>query len=311
MALFSKKKTDIPRRRRQDVHAGECATEESLAQRYAFQRNRTLTGSASSNVVSANETNAQLKSPRVQTHELVQKRRHIGLIFLAVIVACVGLFVIISQFTAGVVVRARDASTSLDPIYEVTIQEYLSRQPVERLRFATNNDHLSAYMQDKAPEVAKVEVEGSAGFGRSQFVITLRQPIAGWNVNGQQQYVDNTGTAFSRNYFSAPKVQIVDKSGIPAGTGPVASNRFLSFVGRVVGLTKGQGYVVHQVVIPLNTTRQIEAMLEGISYPIKLSVDRSAGEQVEDMARTVRWLTARSITPQYLDVRVSGRAFYK
>lgn len=309
MAFFSRKKSEAPRR--QNTGTGVRATEESLAERYAFQRNRTLTGSASSSVASTNEAKAQLKSPRVQTHELVRKRRHIGLIFLGVLVVSGGLLAIISQFTAGVVVRARDTSTQLDPIYEETVQEYLSRQPIERLRFVTNSDHLSTYLQGKTPEVAKVEVEGSAGFGQSQFIITFRQPIAGWNVNGQQQYVDNTGTAFSRNYFAAPKVQIVDKSGIPAGAGPVASNRFLGFVGRVVGLTKGQGYVAHQVIIPQNTTRQIEVMLEGIVYPIKLSVDRSAGEQVEDMIRTVRWLTARNVTPQYLDVRVSGRSFYK
>lgn len=310
MALFSRKKTVVPRRRQGDS-GGERASEESLAQRYAFQRNRTLTGSASSSVVSSNEANAQLKSPRVQTHELVQKRRHVGLIFLLVLVLSGGLFVIISQFTASVVVRARDVSTTLDPLYENVIQEYLSRQPVERLRFATNKDSLTEYVQSKAPEVASAEVEGSAGFGRSQFVISLRQPTAGWNVNGQQQYVDNTGTAFSRNYFTSPKVQIVDKSGIPAGTGPVASNRFLGFVGRVVGLADRQGYVVHQIVIPQNTTRQIEATLEGVSYPIKFSVDRPAGEQVEDMIHALRWFTGKGITPQYLDVRVSGRAFYK
>lgn len=310
MALFSKKKSDIPRRRL-GASLGERATEPSLAERYTFQRNRTLTGSASSKVVSTSETNANLKSPRVQTHELVQKRRHIGLILLIVLVIAGGLFSIVSQFTAGVVVRAQDASLQLDSIYEQTIQEYLSRQPIERLRFMVSQHQLTAYLQDKAPEVASVDIEGSAGFGKSEFVITMRRPSAGWNVGGSQQYVDETGTAFGRNYFAAPKVQIIDKSGIPASSGQVASNRFLGFVGRVVGLTKGQGYAAYEVIIPSGTTRQVEVMLEGVSYPIKFSIDRSAGEQVEDMVRGLRWLTGRNVTPQYLDVRTSGKAFYK
>ena len=309
MALFSKKKqTDAPRRRQ---GAPERATDASLAERYAFQRNRTLTGSASSSVSSTNETGAQLKSPRVHAHELVHKRRRIGVTLLGVFAICLFLFVLVYEFTASVVVRTKDASVTLDPIYEKTIQEYLGKQPIERLRFALDEKRLSGFLQEKAPEVAGITTEGAAGFGRSSFIITLREPTAGWNVNGAQQYVDNTGTAFGRNYYDAPKVQIVDNSGVPTGAGPVASNRFLGFVGRVVGLAKGQGYLAQEVIIPSGTTRQVELKLEGVQYPVKFSVDRGAGEQVEDMARSIRWLTGRGITPQYLDVRVSGKAFYK
>lgn len=310
MALFSKKQPDAPRRRREA--ATERASESSLAQRYAFQRNRTFTGSASPNVTSSNEANSQLKSPRVQAHELVRKRRHIGLVLFLVLAGAAGLFVLISQFTAGVVVRGQDITMQLDPIYERTIQEYLSKQPIERLRFLLNEETLNRYLQAAAPEISDVQVQGAAGFGKSEFVVTMRRPIAGWAMHGQQQYVDNTGTAFGRNYFETPKVQIVDNSGIPVNAGQaVASNRFLGFVGRVVGLAKGQGYVAQQVIIPTGTTRQVEVRLEGVPYPIKFSVDRPAGEQVEDMARSLQWLSGHGITPQYLDVRVSGKAFYK
>lgn len=289
----------------------ERATDASLAERYAFRRNRTLTGSASSSVSTTNEAGAQLKSSRVQAHELVHKRRRVGATFLAVLLVCTLLFVLVYEFTVGVTVRTQDASIKLDPIYERKIQEYFGRQPVERLRFALDEKRLASFLQTEAPEVESVAVEGSAGFGRSSFIVMLREPIAGWNINGAQQFVDNTGTAFSRNYHPAPKVKIVDNSGVPAGSGPVASNRFLGFVGRVVGLAKAQGYNVGEVTIPTGTTRQVELRLDGVPYPIKFSVDRGAGEQVEDMARSIRWLSGRGVNPQYLDVRVSGRAFYK
>jgi hypothetical protein len=311
MALFSKKQPNAPRRRR-ETGTNERASESSLAQRYAFHRNRTLTGSSSSSVTSSNEANSQLKSPRVQAHELVRQRRHIGSVLLLVLVGAALLYALIAQFTAGVVVRVQDVSTRLDPVYEQAIQDYLSSQPIERLRFLLSEKALGDFLQTAAPEVATVRVEGAAGFGKSEFVVTMRQPIAGWSMNGRQQYVDNTGTAFSRNYFASPKVQIVDNSGIQVDAGQaVASNRFLGFVGRVVGLAKGQGYVAQQVVIPTGTTRQVEVRLEGVPYPIKFSVDRAAGEQVEDMARSLKWLSGHGVTPQYLDVRVSGKAFYK
>src|SRR4051812_27059099 len=107
MAIFSKKQSDAPRRRRAEI-IQQRATESSLEDRYTFRRNRTLTGSASSKVVSTNESNAQLKSPRVHAHDLVRKRRHVGMVLVLVILGSTLLYSLIAQFTAGVVVRERD-----------------------------------------------------------------------------------------------------------------------------------------------------------------------------------------------------------
>ena len=310
MPLFSNKKTNIPRRRRKDdaVFVDQAVTEE----RYSFRRNRTLTGSVSSSVSSANESKAQLKSARVQAHDLIRKRRHIGGMLGLAIIGSVGLLFLISQFTATVVVRTKDASIVLDPVYEVAVQEYLAKKPIERLRFLLDTESLNKYVQSVTPEVSTIKVEGSVGFGKSQFIATMREPITGWSVNGKQQYVDASGVSFERNYFSAPKVQIIDQSGIQVAAGQaVASNRFLSFVGLVVGLSKTQGYDVSQVIIPKATTRQIQLRIEGVNFPVILSVDRGAGEQVEDMSRGIIWLNEHKLTPGYLDVRISGKAFYK
>ncbi len=311
MALFSRKKqTDTPRRRQAAFR--DVEHKDDLEERYSFRRNRTITGSTSSQIVSSNESNAQIKSPRVQAHELTQQRRHIGATLLLVLIGAGILFFLISQFTAGAVVRATDVSVQLDPSYEKLIQSYLSSQPIERLRFVTDTTHLTQYVQAQAPEVANVSMDGSAGLGKSTFVLTLREPTVGWTINGKQQYVDSTGTAFGRNYFTSPAVQVVDKSGVQVEAGQaIASNRFLGFVGRAVALTKAQGFVVTQVIIPEGTTRQVALQLHGISYPVKFSVDRGVGEQIEDMARAVRWLKAHGQSPKYLDVRVSGEAFYR
>lgn len=313
MALFSKKQQkDLPRRRQQG-DAPSRVSEEELEQRYAFRRNRTITGSASSRITSANDAGADIKSPRVQAHELAKKRRNIGGTLLFVLACSLGLFTLVFQFTADPVVRiAGDASIKPDDTYEKIIQDYLGAQPAERLRFLLDEAKLTDYLQRKAPEVQNVDVKGSSGFGASTFAITMRAPIAGWNVGGKQRYVDASGVAFTRNYFASPAVQIIDKSGIQVASGQaIASNRFLGFVGQVVGLAKSQSYTVTQVIIPEMTTRQVELRLKDVEYPIKFSVDRPAGEQVEDMARAIQWMTVRSIKPEYVDVRVSGKAYYR
>jgi len=314
MALFSnKKQKNAPRRRQQPTAvSSERASEPDLEERYAFRRNRTLTGSASSKVITLSEKSAQLKSPRVHAHELVARRRHLGAMLFVALIICSGLYFLISQFTAGVVISSSDTSITLDENYDKIVQSYLSSQPAERLRFLVNRDHLTEYVQSKVPEVASIIVDGDAGFGVSRFTVTMRRPIAGWSVRGNQQYVDATGTPFSRNYYASPSVEIVDKSGIQVEAGQaVASNRFLAFVGRVVGLAPAQGYTVTQVIIPSGTTRQIEVMLEGVKYPVKLSIDRPAGDQTEDMARAVKWMSDHKQSPQYIDVRIGGKAYYR
>ena len=91
----------------------------------------------------------------------------------------------------------------------------------------------------------------------------------------------------------------------------IASNRFLSFVGRVVSLTKASGYTVVQAMLPAETTRELEIKLKEGDYLVKLSIDRPVGEQVEDMIAAVRYFTGSGQTPKYIDVRVSGKAFYQ
>lgn len=309
MALFSKKsQQDSPRRRRQEASPQPLPEED----RYSFRRNRTLTGSASSKVASTTEANGQLKSARVHAHDLTKKRRHLSGLFFGVFLGASVFFFLIYQFSAGVTVKAQDVSMRLDPIYEKTIQEYFMKQPIERFRFLLNEKALSEYVQQRAPEVSSLRTEGSSGLSETSFMVTMRTPIAGWSVDGSQRYVDEEGVSFQRNYYSSPAVKIIDKSGIPVQSGKaVASNRFLGFVGLLSGLTKSYGYQVTEVIIPERTTRQVQLRLKDVPPPILFSIDRGAGEQAEDMSRSLTWFKSRNVTPEYIDVRVSGKAFYK
>lgn len=307
MRVFSKKQKQLPQRRRQSRN--ESPSVVSAAN--PFRRGRTLTGSTS--LASAAEAQAQMKSPRTQVHELAAKRRHIGVLLFIVVLVSAGLYGLIAQFTATVAVRANDGISLASSVpYEAAIQEYLAQNPAQRLRFLLDTVALNKFMQTKTPEVAEVRLNGSAGFGASAFLLSMRDPIVGWKIDGRDQFVDATGAAFEMNYFDAPGVKVVDQSGVPIEAGrAVASNRFLGFLGLTVGMAKTYGYKVQEVVLPRDTTHQIELKIDGVSYPVKLSVDRAAGGQVEDMARAVKWLHDNGKNPQYLDVRVAGKAFYR
>jgi cell division septal protein FtsQ len=316
MKLFSSKQSDLPRRRQDGVTPHGQSERRSVLEEGSeiFRRNRTLTGSVSSRVFSAaNDSASHLKSTRVQAHELAEQRRRIGGALLVIIVAILCLTILAWQFTATLQVRTPGVQTPTGTAqYEKAIQEYYSQHPFERLRFALNQKQLTDYIAQTLPEVRTVAIKSGALPTASIAEISMRQPIAGWRIGSTQYYVDDQGVSFTSNYYPAPAVQIIDKSGVPLETGKaIASSRFLSYVGRTVGQSATRSLIVEQVVIPMNTTRQIELRLKGITYPVKLVIDRPVGEQVEDMARAVAFVTEKHVTPQYLDVRVSGKAFYK
>lgn len=272
-----------------------------------FRRNRTLSGVRRESLV-------ETGSPRKKVHDLTQRRRRVGSIFLLVLLGCVVLTLLITQLTARVVVTS--SSTALTgPLdtekYQQIINDYLGIHPVARLRFILNETELSEYATIIAPEIKSIKQVGSENTVDTHFAITFRQPLAGWQINNRQYYVDDHGVVFEKNYYEAPTVQIIDESGIsPEQGSTVASNRLLSFVGRVVALAKDGGFEVTQAILPTGTTRQLEVKLKDVNPRIKLSIDRGAGEQVEDMIRALNYLSARGQQPQYIDVRVPGRAIY-
>lgn len=313
--LFRKKTQDVPRRRQDGGLAGD-ARREAAAERESttsFRRNRTLTGSLSSRVSSVNEQGADLQSTRTQAHHLTRQRRKVSSVLIGVVGAALICSGLMYQMTARPIVSSTDGSIALDAKrYENAIDEYLTRHPAERLRFITNSERLQEYMTRTLPEVAMIKPEGFAGLGASNFTIVLRKPIASWLIGQTQYFVDASGVPFRTNYYDVPSVRIVDESGIQqtAGTA-VASSRFLNFVGRSVAIAHDYNITVEQAIIPPNTTRQVQLRIAGHGYPIKLSLDRPVGEQVEDMQRAVAYLNSKKLKPQYVDVRVSGKAYYK
>lgn len=302
---------DAPLRRR--IAADTTAQNQSQRRsRALFRRNRTLVGSLSPQVTSASELTGDLRSPRAHAHHLMAHQRMLGTTLLLVVGAICFLTWLLYEFTAGIQV-APTASIVVDtPRYQRAINDYLIAHPLERLRVLLNEGELTKYLAGVTPEVKAVQSGGAAGFATSQFDITFRQPVVGWLIGAKQYYVDDRGVSFQANYFTPPVVKIVDQSGVPQVAGStVASSRFLRFVGQAITLAKAADLTITQAIIPANTTHEIELVVSGHDYPIKLSLDRPVGEQIEDMQHALAYFDSKGQKPKYVDIRVSGKAYYQ
>lgn len=298
MAWWSKKK-DQPARRQPRYMAGQDNT--------SFRRSRTLSDRAPTE-------QQKEQSARLQEHARARRRHIVKVTVVVAIIGGVLFYWLLTQYAltvSSVAFTPPPIRTPQEQPYKEAIADYLHKYPIERFRFILNEKRFSEYLGDKLPEVSAAKSSGG-GVGYGNYTVTLREPLVGWQVGDKQYLVDKNGVQFNQNYYNDPSVNVVDQSGVKLEDGGViASNRFLSFLGRIVSLTNESGLgQVEKITIPAEVTRQVDVYLKGSAYPIKTNVDRDPAQQVEDIKKVLDFLKQRGITPRHVDVRVSGRAFY-
>lgn len=228
------------------------------------------------------------------------------------VVAMLLLYVFLGQLIAQVsFAGSLDLPAERREGYQERVEDYFATRPTERFYPSLNQAGLENFLREAFPEIAEASLELTGELGQAQMHLELREPIARWRIDGKVQFVDGSGTVYGYSAYPTPALEIIDQTGASTADGIVTSNRFLSFVGRVVGGLKDKGYTVTKAIIPPLTTRQLELSIRGVPYRFKLTIDRSAGEQVEDISRTIPYFKKRGERPAYVDVRVQGKAFYK
>jgi len=255
------------------------------------------------------------ESQRSKSQAAVVLRRRIFVALGFVVLLALLVLAFLSQLTSSVLIGVTSDGVVKpvnQSIYRASIDQYLDQHPLERLKFSTNNNNIANFVRSQHPEVATVQPISELRLSATKYQITFRRPVAGWQIGAKQYYVDEQGVAFETNYFAEPGLQIIDQSNASFNTGQtVASSRFLSFVGKIVAEAKKQGLTVVQATLPLGTAREVDIRLNGVSYYFKLSVDRGAAAQMEDLGRVEKYLMGKGIVPSYVDLRVEGRAFYQ
>jgi hypothetical protein len=274
-----------------------------------FRRSRTISNRP-------HEDNAMgALSERHHTHRLVGIRRRVYGMLVPLFLICLTLWLLVANFAARVSIGVTNTTLTENvntQNYALLVNDYLDSHPWARLSFLIDDGELKRFAQSRAPHIENIAFKTTAGIGEAVFAVKFREPVAGWTLGGGKYYVDSSGISFETNYFAEPPVMVVDENDTILTQGSqVVSDKFLSFVGHVVAEAKQAGYTVSNAKIPLNTTRQLVISLNETPTSVKLSVDRSVGEQIEDMSRALVYLDQNNIAPSYIDVRVENKAYYQ
>lgn len=266
--------------------------------------------------LNAFKSNEPTQSERQRLKRLRALRRRMAVVLAAIVVLLVLGLSLLSQFTGSIsTVVATDSNIALsdDDInrYRTIVDKYFADNSFERFGFARRNSVLLQYVMNEAPEVSAIKISPS-GIASGKVEVTVRQPVAMWINGNQTDFVDSDGVVFDRNYYATPSIAIEDNSGVQLDGGVATSSSFLSFVGKTaVALSEKEGLQVERVVIPQGSARYVEFYLTGRNYPFKAQITRDATSQAHDIAVMTRYIDSHGISPQYVDCRVEGKAYWK
>lgn len=315
LQLFRKKQKPFksPRRRLDDDRQ---VTDSGHVEQQPFRRNRTIVGSRSSDIATVGESRAAMQSSRTKLHNLHARRQLYVISLFCIVIMLVGCYILVSKFIGGITVSSKEYSLAIDKsYYKNIIVSFLNDHPGQRFLGVDGLDkaRLESYLLDRSPEIERVVFTKPSLVGSVDASIVFRKPLAVWKVGSKAVYVDKSGVTFSKNHYQTPEILVTDRN--PDVTQevnvPIASNRFISFIGRVIYYVERSGKEVSTIDIPLGTSRQIAVGIRGVDYVAKMSTDRPVGEQTEDMLRAIKYISKKKIKAKYIDVRVSGRAYYK
>ncbi len=304
LPFWPRKKPPQTRRQLAAQRQAQAHTVETAAPGGAYRRNRNLNTRQTDSPAATSE--------RLATH-IIARRRRARHHRLAIVAGClVGIGIVVMQLSIYISVQTPDATSAHQSSrYQQVLQQYYASRPLERLRFLTDYKALQEFFLKHASEVKSIRLEGSRPLTTS-LKLVFRQPVVQWSSTNKVYFVDDNGVTFERNYFATPTVIVKDQSGVPASAGQeVINHQFLSFLGQAVAAFTQHRLQVAEVILPPNTVRQVHFVTKGRPYAIKMTIDRAAEAQVAQAAKTIQFLDQRKLTPEYIDVRVDQRVFYR
>ena len=103
-----------------------------------------------------------------------------------------------------------------------------------------------------------------------------------------------------------PTVAIIDEN-----VGNNISTRVKQFVVRLEADADEYNLKIDHIVLPFQRAREVLVYFFGRNEYYKMTTERGSAVQIEDAERMMRYLDGKGLTPEYVDLRVEGKAYYK
>jgi cell division septal protein FtsQ len=173
-----------------------------------------------------------------------------------------------------------------------------------------NDDRLGSKLQLADPLLKSVQVR-RRWFHTVIITATLKQPSLGWSSDNQRYLLDRDGTAIGVLPAGSVLPVVNDGSNLPVKTGTrVTTSRFVAFVGELVPALAANG--IGATSLDVKETTLDLSVTTNKGYRLIFDTGRTVAEEMADLKAVLGLLATQKKTPaEYIDLRVSGKAYYK
>ena len=236
-------------------------------------------------------------------------------VFISVLY-CLGL-----SNTPQIVITPLDAS-AVPPlrskqVYQAGAQAILKQSILSSTKLTISTSNFQKAFLQKFPEVSDVSL--SLPIVSQQPVVTLEeaQPAMLLQSGNKTVVLDQNGRVIMDSQSLLPNVRsklttVVDQSGLPPTLGKtVLAGTNVQYINTVVAQLAAKHLTVQKLTLPPQS-QELDVYLAGLPYFVKFDFNTDAREAAGTFLAVKANLDSQSKTPtSYVDVRISGRAYYK
>lgn len=203
-------------------------------------------------------------------------------------------------------------------VYEKTVENELQSSIFNKNKLTVNTSGIARDLTINFPEISKASITlPIIGSNPTVYIEPYRPTFVLTTLDNTAFLLDENGKALvSTSHITdpgeldAPVLQ--DKSGTPVRLGSQALPRsIIRFTEEVISLLEAAGVDYSSLVLP-PASSELDVYIEGKPYFVKFNLQDDSRQQVGTFLATKLRLEKDKITPaQYIDVRLSERAYYR
>ena len=201
--------------------------------------------------------------------------------------------------------------------YEQGAQQILQQSILSRTKFTINSGNFEKAFQAAFPEVGDVSIALPLVSRRPIVTISTAQPQLLLTAQSKVYVLDRRGTvimlANDLNSLTRQSLPVVnDQSGLSVSVGKtVLPAEDIQFITTVLAQLKAKQVTAQTITLP-TTAHEVDIKPADQPYFVKFNVDTDAREAAGSyLAAKQKLEQTQSVPAQYIDVRVSGRAYYQ
>ncbi len=283
---------------------------------FSYHANRSTSLEGRGRLTQEEQKPKRSKMPRLGLRKLTRTHALGGLVGLIVILLFMGL----SSTPKIVVLGSGSNQFALQDlsVYQNAAHASFGKSFTNNNKLTINTDAVALQLKNAFPELHAVSISLPFIGRQPTLYIQPAIPQMVFSTASGQFILDSNGRALA-NYDSKTELPsdrsvpiVTDQSGITAQKGAIIlPSQSVAFITEVAAQLYAKQIKVDTWTLPVSGS-ELDVKVSGVPYFVKFNLQANPREEAGTFLATKNYLDGQHKTPaQYIDARVSGRAYYK